>query len=209
MSRRPPTRDQLLELKRTISSMKKGKEILEKKRDALLQMIESDRKKFREVRETFLNSCAKIYSSYALARLHDGEASISLLGISIPLNKVDRNINQAMGCKYPSFFPSGGFPATSQLYDPMLFSLYVDLLIQDLAEAKELLWEYINLHVKLRSLERELKKTLLKINTMEQNLIPQLEAERRQIVFYLNERERQERFVTKSWMKKRELKGGN
>ena len=209
MIRRPPTRNQLLELKRNIYSVEQGKEILEKKRDVLLQLIENDRKRFKDVKNAFLQSCTKIYSSYTLTRLHDGEASISLLGVSIPPSRVSRRLNQAMGCKYPSFFPIEDFPSSTELYDPMLFSLHVDMLIHDLAEARKSLWEYINLHVKLRSLERELKKTLLKINTMEQNLIPQLEAERRQIIFYLNERERQERFVTKSWMKKRELKGGN
>jgi len=84
MSRRPLTRDQLLEVKRSISSLKKGKEILERKRDTLLQLMEDDKKRFREIKGAFLRSCTKIYSSYALARLHDGEASISLLGISIP-----------------------------------------------------------------------------------------------------------------------------
>ena len=156
MSRRPPTRDQLLELKRTISSMKKGKEILEKKRDALLQMIESDRKKFREVRETFLKSCAKIYSSYALARLHDGEASISLLGISIPLNKVDRSINQAMGCKYPSFFPVVGSGNFTTLRSHVIFPLcgFIDTRS---GGGQRTALGYINL-CKVESLERELKK---------------------------------------------------
>ena len=37
MIRRPPTRNQLLELKRNIYSFEQGKEILEKKRDVLLQ----------------------------------------------------------------------------------------------------------------------------------------------------------------------------
>jgi len=208
LSRRPLTRDQLLEVKRSISSLKKGKEILERKRDTLLQLMEDDKKRFREIKGAFLRSCTKIYSSYALARLHDGEASISLLGISIPQSKVAQRLNQAMGCKYPSFYPDENFPSPMELYDPMLFSIYIDMLIQDLAEARKVLWEYINLHVKLKALEGELHKTLLRINTMEQNLLPKLEEEKRQITFYLNEKERQERFITKSWLKKRKIIGG-
>ena len=207
MIRRPPTRNQLLELKRNIYSFEQGKEILEKKRDVLLQLIENDRKGFKDVKSAFLQSCTKIYSSYTLTRLHDGEASISLLGVSIPPSRVSRRLNQAMGCKYPSFFPIEDFPSSTELYDPMLFSLHVDMLIHDLAEARKSLWEYINLHVKLKALEGELRKTLLRINTMEQSILPKLEKERRQIALHLSERERQEQFITKSWLKKKRLTG--
>lgn len=112
-----------------------------------------------------------------------------------------------MGCKYPSFFPIEDFPSSTELYDPMLFSLHVDMLIHDLAEARKSLWEYINLHVKLKALEGELRKTLLRINTMEQSILPKLEKERRQIALHLSERERQEQSITKSWLKKKRLTG--
>ncbi|MEA3508502.1 MAG: V-type ATP synthase subunit D, partial [Synergistota bacterium] len=60
-----------------------------------------------------------------------------------------------------------------------------------------LVWTYINLSSKLNALEKELKKTILKVNTLEHTVLPSLAGDLRRIKSVLAERERQERFAVK------------
>ena len=59
------------------------------------------------------------------------------------------------------------------------------------------MWKYVNLKTKLTFLEKELRKTLMKINTLQYVLLPELAADETRIRSILSERERQERFAVK------------
>lgn len=105
-----------------------------------------------------------------------------------------------MGCRYPQFeSPYEGLAAESGglAYDPALASLNLDDLLKSLEEGKSLVWEFINKKAKLQALDRELKRTLQKINTLQHLLLPSLEKDLKRIRETLSERERQELFNVK------------
>ena len=95
---------------------------------------------------------------------------------------------------------------TVAAFDPAMTSLYVDDLLRALSETDRILWPYINLKTKITALENELKRTLLKINTLEYTVLPDLNDQRKLIEEVLGERERQERFSVKKIKRKKEIR---
>ena len=197
---RPPTRDQLLSLRRQIVVVQYGKLLLEKKRDALLRAIEEDRRLFMELEKRFLDLCGKLSFSYSLVRIFDGHFALRVLKPVSPPLEIHSTVHVLMGCHYPQFeSPFGGLSAESEglAYDPALASLNLDDLLKSLEEGKPLVWEFINKKAKLQALGRELKRTLQKINTLQHLLLPSLEKDLKRIREILSERERQELFNVK------------
>jgi len=197
---RPPTRDQLLSLRRQIVVVQYGKLLMEKKRDALIRAIEEDRRLFRELEKLFLALCGKLSFSYSLVRIFDGHFALRVLKPVSPPLEIRSIPHVLMGCRYPQFeSPYKGLAAESEslAYDPALASLNLDELLKSLEEGKTLVWEFINKKAKLQALERELKKTLQKINTLQHLLLPSLEKDLKRIRETLSERERQELFNVK------------
>jgi V/A-type H+-transporting ATPase subunit D len=197
---RPPTRDQLLSLRRQIVVVQYGKLLLEKKWDALLRAIEEDRRLFRELEKRFLDLCGKLSFSYSLVRIFDGHFALRVLKPVSPPLEIHSTVHVLMGCRYAQFdSPFGGLSAESEglAYDPALASLNLDDLLKSLEEGKPLVWEFINKKAKLQALGRELKRTLQKINTLQHLLLPSLEKDLKRIREILSERERQELFNVK------------
>ena len=197
---RPPTRDQLLSLRRQIVVVQYGKMLLEKKRDALIRAIEEDRRVFREIEKQFLDLCGKLSFSYSLVRIFDGNFALRVLKPVSPPLAIRSTVHVLVGCRYPQFqSPYEGLAAESEglAYDPALASLNLDDLLKLLEEGKGLVWEFINKKAKLQALDRELKKTLQKINTLQHLLLPSLERDLKRIRETLSERERQELFNIK------------
>jgi len=204
-----PTRENLLEIKRRSETVAYGKQLLEKKRDALLRNLEEDRKKMRDMEENFRKLCQKIGLIYSLVRMYEGQAILQLLKPGRPVMKVNVIQRSLMGCRFCQFEPllDEGSQKVSASFDPAMTSLYVDDLLRALSETDRILWPYINLKTKITALENELKKTLLKINTLEYTLLPQLHDQKKQIEEVLGERERQDRFSIKKIKRKKEKKG--
>ena len=65
---RPPTREQLLDIRRQMGTVQYGKQLLEKKRDALLRAIEEDRRKFKELASS-LGKIKHLSFVYATGRM--------------------------------------------------------------------------------------------------------------------------------------------
>jgi V/A-type H+-transporting ATPase subunit D len=211
---RPPTREQLLSLRRQIGVVQYGKLLLEKKRDALIRAIEDDQRLFRELERRFLDLCGRLSFSYSLVRIFDGHFALRVLKPVSPPLEIKSKLHALMGCRYPQFeSPYGGLAAESEslAYDPALASLNLDDLLKSLEGGKTLIWEFINKKAKLQALEREKKRTLQKINTLQHLLLPSLEKDLKRIRETLSERERQELFNIKRLrtkaLRKQELSG--
>lgn len=197
---RPATRDQLQGVKRQISTIGYGKQLLERKRDALVRAIEEDRRHLKDLEIKFREISDRLSLSYALIRLYEGQQAVWAMRPIQESFEVDVRYHSLMGCRYSSFTPcsdEGDSRMVEMSYDPALVSLYMDDLVRALAECQEVLWEYLNLKAKISALEKEVRKTLLKINTLEHNLLPNLNSDLSRIREVLSERERQERFRVK------------
>lgn len=207
-ARKAPTRENLLETRKQITTVQYGKNLLEKKRDALLRNLEEDRKRFREMDSQFKMINQKISLIYSLVRMYEGHSMLQLLKPDTTSVKVRVEKRSLMGCRYSQFFPQrkSGYESLEINYDPALTSLYVDDLLKAIRESEKILWPYINLKSKITSLEKELNKTMLKINTLEHNLLPELQSEAANIQEVISERERQERYSIKKISRKKQKK---
>lgn len=206
--RKAPTRENLLETRKQISTVRYGKNLLEKKRDALLRTLEDDRRRFRKMDKEFKDINKRISLIYSLVRMYEGHSMLQLLKPDASCIKVQVNKYSLMGCRYSQFTPDAATYGVGRRvnYDPALTSLYVDDLLRVIAQSEKILWPYINLKSKITSLEKELNRTMLKINTLEHVLLPNLDKQTADIQEVISERERQERYSIKKISKKKKKK---
>jgi len=200
-----PTRDQVILLRRQIDIVKFGRGLLEKKKDALLRAIEKDRKVFLDKERHLRNLVQKLNYLYALVRMYEGASTIRLLSLTKPNLELKSALYTLMGCKYLQYQckKEASFSLREVALDPALTSFYVDDLLQVLAEIEAVLWDFINIKTKLSALEAELKKTMMKVNTLDHVVLPKLRSNLNYILDILSERERQERYVAKKVSRKK------
>jgi len=203
-ARRTPTRDTMMHLRRQTEIVRFGKGLLEKKKDALLRAIDEDRRKLKRVERELLDHVQKTAYSYGIVRMFEGPSFIKLLAVGRKSVSVRSERYNLMGCTYYQYEPvkkRDDIPFEEASLDPALTSPYVDELVEHLMGTEQLLWTYINLKVKLKALERELKRTMRKVNTLEHTVLPDLKSDMKRIGDILDERERQERFAVKKFSK--------
>lgn len=203
----PATRDRLLAVSSQIGDVVFGKGLLEKKRDALMRAMEGEKKRFESVKARFKQLSSEISTIYGLVRAYDGAEAVEILGLQrSPLFILARR-ESLMGCGYTSFVPDDGENRFNQsmAMDPALTSLYMEELVNLISICEPTLWEYVTLRSKIKAFEAELKKTNLKINSLEYSLLPSLIDEKRRIIEVISERERQERFSIKKLTKKKRM----
>ncbi|EFC92239.1 H+transporting two-sector ATPase D subunit [Dethiosulfovibrio peptidovorans DSM 11002] len=199
MSQSSATRDRLLEVSSRIKDIAFGKGLLEKKRDAFIRAMEGEKKLFYELQDQYRKLCSSIAAVYGLIRVYEGSHTIDLLRLQHPLLSLRLFRESLMGCRYTRFEsePSEIEHRFRLDMDPALSSLYIEELLFLLEQAESMLWRYITLRSKIQAFERELRKTNLKINTLEHSLLPSLSEEKKKILEVLSERERQERYTIK------------
>lgn len=206
----PVSRGELVELSQRIDTIRFGCSLLERKKEALLRAIETDRSVFLDLKREVEDMLSFVSYSYALVQLFEGDSVMALLSWGVEPRKIRIVHHSLMGCRYCQFFPEDeakGVVLGGMLMDPALASLHVDELLQTLSKIEPLLWKYINLKAKLDALETEFDKTRMKVNNLEQEMLPEMEGERARISLGLSERERDEAFAAKSFLKKRGRSG--
>lgn len=202
----PPTREQLLAIRRRTETIRYGMGLLQKKRDALVLAIEQEKRLFVSLGKKFRELCVRISVVYALVRMYEGQHVLSLLHPGqIPL-VVTMERHSLMGCSYAQFRPAhleDELHPSTMKYDPALASIHLDDLLSALSDADEILWRFINVKAKLVALEKDLKSTMRKINNLEHAVLPELLDEHKRIREILSERERQDRYTMKKMSRKR------
>jgi len=193
------TRDRVILLRRQINIVKFGRALLEKKKDALLRAIEEDKKAFSEKERRLKGLVLKLSYSYALVRMYEGPSVVRLLSLGKPKLELKSIVHTLMGCKYLQYQCQKvkNLRLEEVALDPALTSFYIDDLLQTLADIEPVLWDFINIKTKLNSLEMELKKTMMKVNTLDHVVLPKLQTNLSYILNILSERERQERYIAK------------
>ncbi|MDR1733126.1 MAG: V-type ATP synthase subunit D [Synergistaceae bacterium] len=193
---RPATREQLLDVRRQTQLVLYGKGLLEKKRDSLLRALEEERRCFREREAALKEHIAALWQIYGRLYLLEGATVSALLRPVLPRRVLTR-LEMVMGCRFPVFTPHPETPFGPPSYDPALTALDADALVEKLGQIDDLLWTYLNAKAKVQALERELSRTLARINVLEHTLLPEFREDEVRIRNTLSERERQERFALK------------
>lgn len=202
----PVSRGELVDLSQRIETIRFGCSLLERKKEALLRAIEADRSAFFKIKRKVEEMLSFVSYSYALVRLFEGDSVMTLLSGGVEPRKIRIEQHSLMGCRYCQFFPEDekkGVVLGGMLMDPALASLHVDDLLQTLSKIEPVLWSYINLKAKLDALEVEFTKTRMKVNNLEQEMLPGMESEKVRIRLGLSERERNEAFAARRFLKRR------
>ncbi|ACO04742.1 MULTISPECIES: V-type ATP synthase subunit D [Persephonella] len=190
MIRYTKNKTDLLELKKELSIIKDGKDILEQKRDILLKeilsiidQVEAYRKRLNEVVQKSYNLLIKAYmeagKDYVLREskisVFKGDLKIyekSFMGIPIPEVKY-----KVYRVKTP--------------LNPVSEYIFVDLARNSFMEAVRLILEVASTEIKAWKLAEELKKTVVRVNALEHFYIPEYEKAVKEISDSLEEMERE------------------
>ena len=193
-----PTRMELLETRKKLILAEKGHKLLEEKRDALVEKFFSiiDKRAFlyNQINIKFKESFSALIQSQMILGENKVIENSYLVGNIGEINFENDNI---MGVKIPKMnndelndkvLPLYSFSDTcSKLDDSQKYFNNLMLSLVELAEMEG----------KIKSLAIEIEKTKRRVNVLENNLIPRLEATQKYIEMQLEEREREDFFRRK------------
>jgi len=193
-----PTRMELLEIRKKLTLAEKGHKLLEEKRDALVEkffdIIDKRNNLSKELNEEF----SKSFLSLIQAQMILGENKVEEAShLTEYLGEINLEHDNIMGVKIPKIGteniktdikPRYGFYETCSKLDDaqQQFHHLVSRLI-----------ELADLEGGIKALTVEIEKTKRRVNVLENNLIPSLQATRKYIEMQLEEREREDFFRRK------------
>ncbi len=184
----PPTRFNLLRLKREQATLKVGHDLLEQKREALLEELKKEVMALRQQADAASESLRPALLALAKA---EGEAHVqlnsvqraevyvsqqakSVMGVRVAVYKVDRKPTGKL------VLPPGFESASVELASSLFFQLIVEL--SKLAE----------LQASIMSFAKEMKRMQRRVNALENIFLPQYQETIRFISDSLEERDREE-----------------
>lgn len=196
MSKTPLTRMALLVRRAQIATSRRGVEVLRAKRDALLRELYRAFGQALEFRQRAGELASRAALALASARGSEGSGSIdSLAAASRREVLVEIELGNVWGVKIPQLRAA---PTVRRSVDRGYGIVATSAAVDDAAEAHEQLVAFVleqaPQEIRLRRLAAELRRTTRKVNTLEQTLLPQLEADVRRIEAGLEEQEREDRF---------------
>jgi len=193
-----PTRMDLLDIRKKLVLAEKGHKLLEEKRDALVEKFFGVIHKRNELIKQIDTYFKEAFSSLIQAQMLLGEKKVEEIShVTHEIGNIDFEIDNIMGVKIlkmnkenikQDLQPNYSFLETcSKLDDTQHNFKQLVLKIIDLAD----------LEGGIKSLAVEIEKTKRRVNVLENNLIPKLQATRNYIEMQLEEREREDFFRRK------------
>jgi len=204
-SGRPPTRFNLVRARRRLERIRRGRDLLERKRQALVSELFRIARPAADARARVSEQAARAYPALLKAHAARPDSDLEALGwptrdLRVRLRPVQvwgisaaeiadrdepRRSLETRGTPASSAGPGAGRAASE-------FESLTALLLD--AASREML---------LRSLARALKRTSRQLNTLEQRVIPDLETEIEEIERTLDEREREEHVRVRRLLRRR------
>lgn len=199
--RSAPTKSNLLRLKARIKLAKEGYELLEKKREILIQEILGSAAKLKHSMREIYASAPQAYESYKKGVIDNGRTSVDLfLSYMDAEPEIDVEERSVMGVIVPKLNLRGVISEIAVL--DTMYSGTIDLTRKKYAELLEKLVRWAEIYITIQRLSAELKKTQRLVRSLENIIIPQLNREIRIIEIVLEENEREEFFRRKVLKKK-------
>jgi len=193
-----PTRMELLDIRKKLVLAEKGHKLLEEKRDALVEKFFEIIDKRDNLSKEIDGDFREAFNSLIQAQMILGEPVVEQTSKLIEhIGEIDLAADNIMGVKIPKINmdnikedvkPSYGFFETCSKLDDaqQLFSKILLKLIQ-----------LADLEGGIKALTVEIEKTKRRVNVLENNLIPKLQATQKYIEMQLEEREREDFFRRK------------
>jgi len=193
-----PTRMELLEIRKKLILAEKGHKLLEEKRDALVEkffgIIDKRNQLSNRLNEDFESAfISLIHSQMIMGEKKVEETSL----ISEDIGEISFEKENIMGVKIPKMNKDSLKITRKYLYS---FSETCSKLDDSQKKFSDLLLnvlELADLEGRIKSLAVEIEKTKRRVNVLENNLIPKLQATQKYIEMQLEEREREDFFRRK------------
>ncbi len=193
-----PTRMQLLEIRKKITLADKGHELLEQKRDSLVERFFSIIDKRNELVEEIDASFTKAFQSLIQAQMILGETQVERLADLAPtLQEISFQQENIMGVKIPKMEITEQQDQNKPFYGMAESCAKLDDSQQQFNQAVQSLLLLADLEGSIKSLAIEIEKTKRRVSVLENNLIPKLKATQTYIEMQLEEREREDFFRRK------------
>lgn len=199
-----PTKANLIAAKDQLSLLNTGLDILDKSRKALIGAHDSKIKQRDELNDDVNETIARVSKNFKKAMVTMGEAKLNDIASLLPVdNSISLKESEFMQTKVYDidFTPqklslSYSFYETNETFDQAVLSFN---------ELKSKILKLAELDTTINNLDRQIKKTSKKVNSLEKVQIPKLEDRIKEISSLIEEKEREEFSKTKM-VKDRKLK---
>jgi V/A-type H+-transporting ATPase subunit D len=193
-----PTRMELLEIRKKLILAEKGHKLLEEKRDALVEKFFSIIDKRTDIYNNINNNLKEAFSDLIQSQMVLGENIVNENSYLVEnIGEINFEKDNIMGVKIPKINKEKINQFVKPLYS---FSDTCSKLDDSQKKFNKILIEILNLsdlEGKIKSLAIEIEKTKRRVNVLENNLIPKLQATQKYIEMQLEEREREDFFRRK------------
>ena len=191
-----PTKANLIAAKDHLKLLNGGLDILDKSRKALIQAHDSKIKQRDELNDDVNDTIKKVSKNFKKAMITMGESKLDDISRIVPVdNSIELKENEFMQTKVYdiNFVPtmlnlSYSFYETNEAFDIALLSFN---------ELKYKIYKLAELDTTINNLDRQIKKTSKKVNSLEKVQIPKTEERIKTISSLIEEKEREEFSKTK------------
>lgn len=191
----PPTKNTLLRLKRQVTFLEAGHDLLERKRDLLTRLVYERIGQFRQLREQVEAALAEAYRCLSVAQMRMGGRGIQQAAMGVePAVTVNILPRRSLGIEYPSV------RAERVRLKPLGLlgtDISFDTSREKLADATVLLARLGEVETALHRLMEEQRKAQKLVNALKYNIIPRYQRTIRFIQSSLEEEERNGLFQVK------------
>jgi V/A-type H+-transporting ATPase subunit D len=191
----PPTKSTLLSLRRQVTALQDGHDLLERKRELLTRLVHQRLRNYREIRRTVSEALQGAYHWLSIAHMRMGSTQLqqAVLGLKSPLS-VYILPRSSIGVEYPTVTVESaplqpvGLMWTDASFDEARQRMKdVAILLAQLGEAETALSRLLN----------EQHKTQKRVNALKYNVIPRYKITISYIESALSEEERSTIFQLK------------
>ncbi len=190
-----PTRMELLRIRKRKVLAENGHDLLSEKKDALINEFFKIVDKRKDLREKLEEKLGESFDSLIDTQMIMGRNEVeSIAEGSKSMEGVEIESDNVMGVKVPKLDPD--IPE-EKFYGYADTSVKLDESVEDFRSSLELALQLAEVEGKLNRLADEIEKAKRRVNALEYNYIPKLEATIKYIERQLEEREREDFFRRK------------
>jgi len=193
------TRDELLRTRKDLKTAQEGKEILEKKKEALLGRFLQMVRQYKGKREALLKDLKYLKDMLGLTRARDGSVTVRSLALATAQEvELDIATDNVMGTKiFHMKHPKLRRDLLSRGYNPASISSRIEAVAATAERLLDRMLDIAHLEHNLKTVGKEMGALNRKINALEETIIPELRAKLRYIQDALEQAEREEIFRLK------------
>jgi len=193
------TRDELLRTRRELKMARDGKEILEKKKEALLARFLQMIRQYKGKREALLDDLKYLKDTIALTRARDGSVTVRSLALATSQDvELDISQDNVMGTKiFGMKHTALRRDMLSRGYNPASTSSRIEAVASTAEVLLDKMLAIAHLEHNIKTVGKEMGALNRKINALEETIIPDLRKKLRYIQDALEQNEREEIFRLK------------